>query len=49
MYLAVTVRFPRLTALAPEGVADFSAQAGQIPIRQKFRLKDMRYGGELAL
>jgi hypothetical protein len=50
MHLMATLRFPRYADLAPkDGTIEVSADAGAFHIRQRFKLKDMMYGGRLEL
>lgn len=47
-HLAAALRFPRWDALdAGDGVLELTAEAGIAPVKVKFVLKDMVYGGRL--
>ena len=49
-HLVATLRFPRWADLsAREGTIDVTAQSGRMSIRERFKLKDMVYGGNLEL
>jgi hypothetical protein len=50
MHLIATLRFPRFEDLdRKEGTIEFLAQAGRMSIRERFKLKDMVYAGNLEL
>ena len=50
MHLVATLRFPRFDDLdRKEGTIDVVAQSGSMNIRERFKLKDMVYGGKLEL
>jgi hypothetical protein len=44
------LRFPRFENLAPkDGTIELAAQSRRMNIRERFKLKDMVYGGSLEL
>ncbi|MEZ5352817.1 MAG: hypothetical protein R2762_09295 [Bryobacteraceae bacterium] len=50
MHLSVALRFPRLEGLSEtDNAIDFEAKAGPMRIAARFKLKDMVYGGRLAV
>lgn len=50
MHLVATLRFPRFENLEPkEGSIEVLAGSGSMNIRERFKLKDMVYGGKLEL
>jgi hypothetical protein len=50
MHLVATLRFQRFKDLAPnEGLIELSAESGRMSIRERFKLKNMLYGGVLEL
>jgi hypothetical protein len=49
-HLIATLRFPRFADLAAEeGMVECSASAGPVAFRQRFKLREMTYGGKLEL
>jgi hypothetical protein len=50
MHLLATLRFPRFESLEPnDGTIQLIAQSGNLNIRERFKLKEMLYGGKLEL
>jgi hypothetical protein len=50
MHLVATLRFPRFENLEPkEGSIEIQTQSGNMSFRERFKLKDMVYGGKLEL
>jgi hypothetical protein len=50
MHLVATLRFPRFDDLdSKDGTIEVNAQSGNMNIRERFKLKDMMYGGKLEL